>query len=83
MKNGNREPLWAHGGEVASGWATEKTKPSGLDKTNAFFYKKLQYHGSVDYAKRHKKQPLPASRDILRQKGVNREHGTDVSRERA
>jgi len=30
-----------------------------------FFYKRLQYNGSVDQGKRDKKQPLPRSRDIL------------------
>ncbi len=82
MKSGNRESLWDHAGEVPSGWSDEKGKPSGMDKANAFFYKKLQYHGSVNHTKRNKKQPLPASRDILRQKGVLGQ-STDVSRDRA
>ena len=82
MKQGNREPQWDKAGEIPSGWARAKAKPGPLDKTNAFFYKKLQYHGSVNQAKRNKKQPLPASRHILRQKGVNLEQSTDVLRER-
>ena len=70
MKSGNREPLWDHVGENPSGWASGNTKPGAIDKTNSFFYKKLQYHGSVDQGKRNKKLPMPASRDILRQKGI-------------
>ncbi len=79
MKAGNREPLWDDVGENPSGWASGKTKPSAIDKTNSFFYKKLQYHGSVDQGKRNHKQPLPASRDILRQKGIDPSQGSDVS----
>jgi hydrogenase small subunit len=82
MKSGNREPLWDHAGENPSGWASGKTKPGAIDKTNSFFYKKLQYHGSVDQGKRNKKQPLPGSRDILRQKGIGPNQDTGVPGER-
>jgi len=82
MKSGNREPLWDHAGENPSGWASGKTKPGRIDKTNSFFYKKLQYHGSVDQGKRNKKQPLPGSRDILRQKGIGPNQDTGVPGER-
>jgi hydrogenase small subunit len=71
MKNGNTEPLWDKAGEVPSGWAEGQAAGLGaVGRTNAYFYKKLQYHGSVNYAKRNKKQPLPQSRDILSQAGV-------------
>jgi hydrogenase small subunit len=80
MKSGNREPLWDHAGENPSGWASGKTKPGAIDKTNSFFYKKLQYHGSVDQGKRNKKLPLPESRDILRQKGVTSNRAPDALR---
>jgi len=82
MKQGNREPLWDNAGEVPSGWAEKAPKKGMVDKTNTFFYKKLQYHGSVDQGKRNKKQPLPASRDILKAKGVNRNRSNDAPGER-
>ena len=71
MRKLNREPLWDNTGEVPSPWMEGKSKPTTTDKTMGFFYKKLQYHGSVDQGKRNHKQPLPQSRDILRQKGMN------------
>ncbi|MDQ3769176.1 MAG: hydrogenase expression protein HypE [Actinomycetota bacterium] len=71
MKTGNREPLWDNAGEIASGWRRKPEELEPLDKANLFFYKKLQYSGSVHHGKRNKKQPLPGSRDILRQKGVD------------
>jgi len=82
MKTGNREPMWDKAGEIPSGWAKAHSKPGPVDKTNAFFYKKLQYNGSVNHAKRNKKQPLPGSRDILKQKGVDMSRSTDVLQER-
>jgi len=82
MKQGNREPLWDNAGEVPSGWAEKAPKKGMVDKTNTFFYKKLQYHGSVDQGKRNKKQPLPASRDILKTKGVDRNRSNDALGER-
>ncbi len=82
MKKLNREPLWDNAEEVPSAWARAESKPSMPDKTMAFFYKKLQYHGSVDHGKRNHKQPLPQSRDILRQKGINLDDPVDVLGER-
>jgi len=49
---------------------------------NAYFYKKLQYHGSVHHGKRYKKQPLPGSLDILRKNGVDLDQSVDVLGER-
>ena len=71
MQNGNTEPQWDKAGEVPSGWADGGSGPGAIGRANAFFYKKLQYHGSVNYAKRNKKQPLPQSRNILSQQGIN------------
>jgi hydrogenase small subunit len=70
MANGNTTPLWDNAGETPSAWGRESSK-NPLLKVNSFFYKKLQYSGSVNYAQRNKKQPLPQSRDILRQKGID------------
>ncbi|MBA2793457.1 MAG: hydrogenase expression protein HypE [Thermoleophilaceae bacterium] len=69
MRADNYEPLWDRLGEVPSGWSREQSKPTTPSKVAGFFYKKLQYHGSVDYGKRHKDQPLPRSRDILARGG--------------
>jgi hydrogenase small subunit len=74
MRQGNREPLWDRTGAVPTAWAREHGGPTITDRTVGFFYKKLQYAGSVDYAKRAKRQPVPQSLDILR-KG-----GTDLTR---
>ena len=83
MKAGNRAPLWDNAEEVpSSGWGDVKGKPGAVDKANNFFYKKLQYHGSVHQGKRNHKQPLPGSRDILRKKGINPNQSTGVLRER-
>jgi hydrogenase small subunit len=83
MKTGNREPLWDNAEEVTSGWGLGVSgKRDPVDKVNAFFYKKLQYHGSVHHGKRNHKQPLPASRDILRQKGIDLDSSVDVLGER-
>ncbi len=82
MKTGNREPLWDKTDEVPSGWEGAKDKRAPVDKVNAYFYKKLQYRGSVNHAERNKKQPLPSSRDILRQKGVHAQRSTNVRGER-
>jgi hydrogenase small subunit len=83
MKTGNSEPLWDNAHEVPTGWGlAREPKQEPLDKVNIFFYKKLQYNGSVHQGKRNKKQPLPGSRDILRQKGVDLEKSTPVLGER-
>ncbi len=81
MANGNRTPLWDNAGEVASGWGRASDIGNPISKVNSYFYKKLQYSGSVNHAKRNKKQPLPQSRDILRQKGIDLESSTDVLQE--
>ena len=62
---GNREFLWDTVGEVPSAWAVERSEPNRLWKWSGFFYKKLQYAGSVDQASRQKLQPVPRSRNIL------------------
>ena len=82
MKTGNREPMWDSADEIPTAWNRAHGDRDAFDKVNAYFYKKLQYHGSVHHAKRQKKQPLPQSRDILRQKGVNLEDSVDVLGER-
>ena len=82
MANGNREPLWDSAGEVPSAWGRANlvvNHPAA--KLNAYFYKKLQYSGSVHHGKRQKKQPLPLSRDILRQKGIDLEASVPVLQE--
>jgi hydrogenase small subunit len=82
MKTGNREPLWDNTEDVASGWGLAKGKRDPVDKMNAYFYKKLQYNGSVDHGKRNHKQPVPGSLDILRKNGVDMDQSTDVLGER-
>ncbi len=82
MKTGNREPLWDNTDVVTSGWGRGKGKRDPVDKMNAFFYKKLQYRGSVHHGKRYKKQPLPGSLDILTKKGVDHTREVDVLGER-
>jgi hydrogenase small subunit len=81
MANGNREPLWDNAGDVASGWGLAAALSNPAAKVNSFFYKKLQYRGTVNHAKRNKYQPLPLSRDILRQKGVDMDASTPVLQE--
>jgi hydrogenase small subunit len=63
---GNREFLWDKTGEVPTAWAAERSEPTRVWKWSGFFYKKLQYAGSVDLAKRNKEQPVPKSRDVMR-----------------
>jgi hydrogenase small subunit len=67
MQSGNSEPQWDKAGEVPSGWEGAGGGHGAVGRANAFFYKKLQYRGSVNYAKRNKHQPLPQSRNILSQ----------------
>jgi hydrogenase small subunit len=81
MANGNTEPLWDNAGDVASGWGRAQGVTNPAAKVNSYFYKRLQYRGSVNHAKRNKHQPLPQSRDILRQKGVDLEASTPVLQE--
>jgi hydrogenase small subunit len=81
MANANRVPMWDNAGENTSAWAYAPNVPHPVSKINSFFYKKLQYSGSVNHAKRNKQQPLPQSRDILRQKGVDLEASMPVLQE--
>ena len=83
MKTGNREPMWDNADEIPSAYAAAKGPRSGTDRFAAYFYKKLQYNGTVHHGKRYKKQPLPKSRDILTQKGVDHSQSVDVLREKA
>jgi len=82
MKTGNREPMWDNTGEVPSGWGVAHGTKDPVDKVNAYFYKKLQYSGSVHHGHRNKKQPLPGSLDILRKKGIDLDRSVDVLGER-
>lgn len=70
MRSGNREPLWDQTGTVPSPWSSEHSGPSLVDRGVGYFYKRLQYRGSVNLAKRYKHQPLPHSLDILHKEGV-------------
>jgi len=83
MKTGNREPMWDNAEEIPSPWAAAKGPRTNTDKFAAYFYKKLQYNGSTHHGNRYKKQPLPKSRDILTQKGVDHSQSVDVLREKA
>jgi hypothetical protein len=65
MREDNREPIWDRAGEVPSGFAAEQREPTTASKVMGYFYKKLQYHDSVDLGKRNKKQPQPRSMSIL------------------
>jgi hydrogenase small subunit len=61
----NREPLWDNVGAVPSAFAREQREPSLVARLEAFFYNRLQYAGSVDQAKRNKRQPVPKSLNVL------------------
>jgi len=65
MRADNYEPIWDRAGEVPTGWAVEQSKPTRASKAMGFFYKKLQYSGTVDHAKRNREQPQPRSLNIL------------------
>jgi hydrogenase small subunit len=65
MREDNREPIWDRAGEVPTGYAAETRKPTAAARVMEYFYKKLQYHDSVDLAKRNKRQPQPRSMSIL------------------
>ena len=83
MKTGNREPMWDNADEIPTAWAAARGPRSNTDRFAAYFYKKLQYNGTVHHGDRYKKQPMPRSRDILTQKGVDHTQSVDVLRERA
>jgi hydrogenase small subunit len=68
MRTDNLEPLWDKTGEVPTAWAVEARKPTTASKVAGFFYKRLQYSGTVDQGKRWKDQPLPGSMNILEKK---------------
>ncbi len=82
MGNGTRTAMWDNAGAIPSAWGYAQHGANPVEKVESYFYKKLQYRGSVNQAERNKKQPLPKSRDILRQKGVDLEASVDVLRER-
>ena len=65
MASDNREPLWDKLGEVPTAFAREQRQPTQASKVVGFFYKRLQYSGSVNYAKRYEDQPVPKSLNIL------------------
>jgi hydrogenase small subunit len=81
MRNANREPIWDRADDPSTGWGMVHGTQNPIEKVNALFYKKLQYHGSVNHAERNKKQPQPKSLDILRQKGVDLEASVPVLQE--
>jgi hydrogenase small subunit len=65
MRADNYEPIWDRAGKVPTAYAREQDQPTTASKAMGFFYKKLQYHGTVDLAKRNRVQPQPRSLDIL------------------
>src|SRR5262245_50758908 len=78
MAADNREPLWDQLGEVPTAFAREQRKPTTGSKVVGFFYKRLQYSGSVNQAERHKRQPIPKSLNILeREPGAGAERPED------
>ncbi len=83
MKSGTYTGIWENAHHVPTGWGVAHGGKGPLDKANGFFYKKLQYRGSVNHHERNKSQPLPGSRDILRQKGVDLEQSVPVLGERS
>ena len=70
MRADNFEPLWDRTGEVPTAFAVESRKPTTASKVAGFFYKRLQYRGTVNQAKRFKDQPLPRSMAILEKERV-------------
>ena len=69
MRSRNREPLWDRAGAIPSAYSRNASKPSLPSKIEAFFYERLQYHGTVDHSKRWKDQPLPETMDVLKPEG--------------
>lgn len=65
QRAGNREPMWDNTGKVPSAFARRQREPSLFARVERFFYKRLQYAGSVDQSKRNRQQPVPRSLDIL------------------
>jgi hydrogenase small subunit len=64
MRARNREPLWDRTGEVPSAFSRRASRPSIPSKIENFFYKRLQYHGTVDLAKRNEETPVPETMNI-------------------
>jgi hydrogenase small subunit len=82
MKSGNMEPtIWENAHEVPTPWARAYGYKTPVDRTMSFFYKKLQYRGSVDQGKRDRATPVPKSLDILRQDGIDFEQPVPVLQE--
>jgi hydrogenase small subunit len=69
MRSDNFEQLWDKTGEVPSAWAREQRKPSAGSRVMGYFYKRLQYGGTVDQHKRYMDTPVPKSLDILHRGG--------------
>ena len=65
QSNLNRTPLWDRAGEVPSAFSVESSKPSVVSKLESFFYKRLQYRGTVDLAERNKAQPQPKTMNFF------------------
>jgi hydrogenase small subunit len=59
QNNLNRTPIWDRAGEVPTAYASAMSKPNPVAKVEKYFYKTLQYRGSVDLAKRNERQPQP------------------------
>jgi len=81
MKSGNRTPIWDRAHDSTSGWGAAHGAKSPVDVANGFFYKKLQYRGSVNHGVRNAVQPQPGSLGILRQKGIDMDASVDVLQE--
>jgi len=65
QNNLNRTPLWDRAGEVPSAFSVESSRPTVVSKLESFFYKRLQYHGTVDMAERNKTQPQPKTMNFF------------------
>ncbi len=79
MRSGNTVGTnWDNAHEVPTPWASAVGHKTPVDRINGFFYKKLQYHGSADLGAKGRKTPLPQTRDILRQDGLDFEQPVPV-----
>jgi hydrogenase small subunit len=72
---------WDNAHEVPSGWAREVGFKTPVEQAVGYFYKKMQYRGSADLAKKAKATPLPTSTDILVKEGLDGEAPVMVLRE--
>ena len=72
---------WENAHEVPSPWGREQGFKTPVETAVGYFYKRLQYRGSADLHKRAKQTPLPMSRDILRQEGIDFEAPVPVLQE--